>query len=717
MDNIPTIALKPSLMKPALAKLIKAGLPFLLKGQPGCGKTDVITAAAEEADFDLQISHPVVADATDYKGLPFMKDGGAEFLPFGDLRALIDAKRPLLAFLDDLGQAPPLVQAACFPAGTPVICSNDVKSIEEIVMGDIVIDADGNSQAVTHLFTHEATELFTIKAVGLLPIPATGNHPFLISTGRKQQREKDADGHYPVISESFGEPTWTEAKDIETGMWLGVPVIQGTFDKPTLEIERRGAITRTVDLTPDFAELVGFYVGDGWFVQHRHVQATHFALDDAWPGIQARLIDLIRRIVSVDAYSSQKKNHKRIGFHDVTLGKFLADSCGDRSWNKKIPSWILANKSMDIVAAFLRGYLATDGALMRDHGKVRGVQWSTVSRTLALQTQALLTRFGTLGTLKSRHGGVAVFRGKNHQTRVSYHLQCSDTRVMNALGEPFEPKREVRWSYEYAGKIWTRIKEVCATTNPDGKVYNLEIAGPHTYNVANAAVHNCMQLILARRIGNHRVSEHVTFAAATNRKGDKAAVSGILEPVKSRFVTILEMSIDVDDWCAWAIENDLPVELIAFCRFKPSLWTQFKPTADITNSPSPRTMAHAAKLVKLGFGKIEEHAMLAGAIGEGAAGELEAFLRIFRTLPNIDAVLMNPDSAAVPDDPSTLFALAGALAHKATPSNFDRVVRYSERMPPEYAVCLIKDALQRDGSLQTCEAFVRWGNKNQDIMR
>ena len=46
-----------------------------------------------------------------------------------------------------------------------------------------------------------------------------------------------------------------------------------------------------------------------------------------------------------------------------------------------------------------------------------------------------------------------------------------------------------------------------------------------------------MQLILARRINGHHVSDSVTFIAATNRKQDKAGVSGILEPVKSRFAT------------------------------------------------------------------------------------------------------------------------------------------------------------------------------------
>src|SRR5512146_1594126 len=44
-----------------------------------------------------------------------------------------------------------------------------------------------------------------------------------------------------------------------------------------------------------------------------------------------------------------------------------------------------------------------------------------------------------------------------------------------------------------------------------------------------------MQLLLARRVNGHILPDTVTFVAATNRRTDRAGVSGILEPVKSRF--------------------------------------------------------------------------------------------------------------------------------------------------------------------------------------
>ena len=88
-------------------------LNILIVGSPGIGKTDTVDQICKELNYDLIISHPVVSDPTDYKGFPFVIDNKADFIPFGDLRQLIEAKKETVYFLDDLGQSPASVQAAC----------------------------------------------------------------------------------------------------------------------------------------------------------------------------------------------------------------------------------------------------------------------------------------------------------------------------------------------------------------------------------------------------------------------------------------------------------------------------------------------------------------------------------------------------------------------------------------------------------------------------
>jgi hypothetical protein len=77
----------PSQLKELLTLYIPKRLPVLITGRPGIGKSDIVDEAADDTDHELLISHPVVEDPTDSKGLPFPSPDGltAKFLPFGDL--------------------------------------------------------------------------------------------------------------------------------------------------------------------------------------------------------------------------------------------------------------------------------------------------------------------------------------------------------------------------------------------------------------------------------------------------------------------------------------------------------------------------------------------------------------------------------------------------------------------------------------------------------
>ena len=101
----------PALVK-ALTVALAQSMNVLVKGSPGIGKSDVIAQSVASLNWDLLICHPVVEEPTDAKGLPAIVNGKADFLPYGNLRRMIEAKSPLVVFLDDLGQASASVQAA-----------------------------------------------------------------------------------------------------------------------------------------------------------------------------------------------------------------------------------------------------------------------------------------------------------------------------------------------------------------------------------------------------------------------------------------------------------------------------------------------------------------------------------------------------------------------------------------------------------------------------
>ena len=207
-----------------------------------------------------------------------------------------------------------------------------------------------------------------------------------------------------------------------------------------------------------------------------------------------------------------------------------------------------------------------------------------------------------------------------------------------------------------------------------------------------------MQLLLARQVNGHKLPDCVTFIAATNRRTDRAGVSGILTPVLSRFGAIIGIEANVDDWTVWALDAGMPAELVSFMRFRRELLHDFNPQKanDMENFPCPRTWEYVGKAMKMGLPNDLEFAAFAGAVGEGAAIELRGFLSMLRSnLPSIDGILLDPENAKIPTRPDMLWAVTTALAKKATTLNCGRVFRYAERMfengSSEFAVLMLKD--------------------------
>lgn len=101
-----------------IERYMEANMNIMFAGMPGIGKTDIVKQCSHRLGYDLIIFHPVISDPTDFKGFPWCftgQDGKehAVFVPFSQLKALIGATKKTICFLDDFGQAPVSVQAAC----------------------------------------------------------------------------------------------------------------------------------------------------------------------------------------------------------------------------------------------------------------------------------------------------------------------------------------------------------------------------------------------------------------------------------------------------------------------------------------------------------------------------------------------------------------------------------------------------------------------------
>jgi hypothetical protein len=175
-------------------------------------------------------------------------------------------------------------------------------------------------------------------------------------------------------------------------------------------------------------------------------------------------------------------------------------------------------------------------------------------------------------------------------------------------------------------------------------------------NLAPPAIMNvAMQLVLDRRVGDYVVPDNWFIVAAGNRSEDRAAVSQMPAPLTNRFLHFT-VEVDLNSWKEYALANGVREEIISFLNFRPNLLHAFNKNAIAW--PSPRTWDYASDLLNVGL-------PVDPAVGEGAAGEFKSFVKIYSKLPEVEKVLAGDMSIKMPKDPSTVYAVTGALVSRA----------------------------------------------------
>lgn len=246
-------------------------------------------------------------------------------------------------------------------------------------------------------------------------------------------------------------------------------------------------------------------------------------------------------------------------------------------------------------------------------------------------------------------------------------------------------------------------------TDGDGVIFFDEI------NRAPTLVQNSMlQLMLERRCGEYELPDGWAVIAAGNPDNYRG-VQRMSEALANRLVH-LKYDTDLNDWCTWALDHDIRPELIGFMRFRPNLLHSYDRNSTEKAYPSPRSWEFVNQILEAAPPPAIELGLFEGTVGAGPAGELAGFLQIYRQLPSLDGILLNPDKAKVPDDPGPLLAIASGLARKATATNFDRVCKYVNRMPKEWGVYAIKDAARLTPDVEHTAAFIKYASANSDIM-
>lgn len=98
-----------------MSRAIAERVSVLVTGRPGLGKTQIPLQLCAQTGTNFVLKHPVTEEPIDYAGVPaiYRDEGIARQLPMGQLADMVVADKPMLVWLDDLGQqTSTLVQGA-----------------------------------------------------------------------------------------------------------------------------------------------------------------------------------------------------------------------------------------------------------------------------------------------------------------------------------------------------------------------------------------------------------------------------------------------------------------------------------------------------------------------------------------------------------------------------------------------------------------------------
>ena len=221
----------------------------------------------------------------------------------------------------------------------------------------------------------------------------------------------------------------------------------------------------------------------------------------------------------------------------------------------------------------------------------------------------------------------------------------------------------------------------------------------------------CFGLVLDRKIGEYTLPDGWKIIAAGNRQSDKAAAQRMPSALANRFAHI-DVEPDIEAFSKWAYANDINPMVIAFLRFKSSL------LHDMSNDrafPTPRAWAQVSKVADAPAELLLP--LVSGLVGDGAGSEFTGFLRVAKDLPSLDYVLANPEKCEIPKDTSARYAISiGLAARIKTDEELARAITYTKRMPAEFNVLTVTDAVTRDKALSHGQAFTTWASDNKDIV-
>ena len=222
------------------------------------------------------------------------------------------------------------------------------------------------------------------------------------------------------------------------------------------------------------------------------------------------------------------------------------------------------------------------------------------------------------------------------------------------------------------------------------------------------------QLTLDRRVGEYTLPDGWQIIAAGNRAEDASVTFRMPAALANRFVH-LDFEADFDDWRAWALVNELHHRVIAFLGTRREMLLNMESSDKAF--PTPRSWEMLSDAIHhLGLSP-DVLDVLIGIVGEGAAMEFIGFCDTAITEERIQAILIDPEHAELPEKLGDQYALISYLCSLKSDKEARKAAGILlNRFSPELAVLLARDMLRTNPAFSGNAGYLDFVAKHKDLL-
>lgn len=221
------------------------------------------------------------------------------------------------------------------------------------------------------------------------------------------------------------------------------------------------------------------------------------------------------------------------------------------------------------------------------------------------------------------------------------------------------------------------------------------------------------QLVLDRKMGEYKLPKGWRIICAGNRMSDRGVVFRLPSPLINRMVH-LHVEARFEDFKLFALKEKLHHFILGFLSFRPDLLSTEPIIEDDVNPAfaTPRSYHMLSTILKETKDVNSITSIIYGTIGYSSGIEFTSYIKVYEELPNV-AAIYEGDYPKLKNEPALLYALVSALVeyYESSERHKEHLFAFSETLPTEFGVMLIKDIIVKDESIATFNAFEEWVEK------